>query len=196
LRRYLFVLLVFTLGNSTDAFLLLRAGQLGVPAPQLPLLWTSFHVVKMLSTAPCGALSDRIGRRRVIAAGWAVFALAYMGFAAATEAWHAWGLFAVYGMFYGLTEGTERALMADLSSAAQRGAAFGWYHFTVGLGALPASVAFGLIWQRWGPASAFGVGAALAFLATLLLIGLVRAPRAPALVGGRHGDILLGTEDE
>lgn len=174
LRAYLLILLLFTLGNSADAFLLLRAGELGVAPVRLPLLWAFFHLVKMLSVFPFGALSDRIGRRGVIVAGWGVYAAAYLGFAMATSEWQIWLLFAGYGLFYGLTEGAEKALVADLVPAVERGAAFGWFNAAVGLGALPASLLFGALWQWSGPATAFGCGAVLAGLAALLLLGLVR----------------------
>ncbi len=180
-RTYLLILLLFTLGNSSDAFLLLRAGELGVAPARLPLLWAFFHLVKMLSVFPFGALSDRIGRRGVIVAGWVVYAAAYLGFALATSELHIWLLFAGYGLFYGLTEGVEKALLADLAPAAERGAAFGWFNATIGLGAFPASLLFGVLWQWSGPLAAFGCGAALAALAAVLLLVAVRT-------GGGRGD--------
>jgi MFS family permease len=178
LRSYLLVLVLFTLGNSSDAFLLLRAGQLGVVEARIPLLWAFFHVVKMSASMPFGALSDRIGRRWVIVSGWGVYALAYAGFAQARTELHMWLLFAFYGMFYGLTEGVEKALLVDIASPSERGAAFGWYNFAVGIGALPASLIFGFIWQRFSPQAAFGFGAMVAFLAAVLLMALVRPPQA------------------
>jgi MFS family permease len=174
LRTYLLILLIFTLGNSSDMFLLLRAGQLGVIPARIPLLWTFFNLVKMVSTMPFGALSDRIGRRGVIVTGWGVYALAYIGFAFASTEIHIWLLFAFYGLFYGLTEGVEKALLADIADPAERGAAFGWYNCAIGIGALPASLLFGFIWQRFNPFAAFGFGAALAFLAAILLLFLVK----------------------
>jgi MFS family permease len=174
LRTYLIVLFIFTLGNSSDAFLLLRAGQLGVSEIHIPLLWAFFHVVKMLSSMPFGALSDRIGRRSVIIAGWAVYALAYIGFGLATRQFHIWLLFAFYGLFYGLTEGVEKAFLADLADPSERGSSFGWYNFAIGIGAFPASLIFGVVWQKLGPHFAFGLGASIAALAALLLISLVR----------------------
>jgi MFS family permease len=174
LRAYLLILLLFTLGNSSDAFLLLRAGELGVAPALLPLLWAFFHLVKMLSVFPFGALSDRIGRRGVIVAGWGLYAAAYLGFALATNELHIWLLFAGYGLFYGLTEGAEKALVADLAPAAERGAAFGWFNAAIGLGALPASLLFGALWQWYGPLAAFGCGAAWAAVATVLLLIMVR----------------------
>ena len=176
IRGFLLILLLFTLGNSSDAFLLLRAGQLGVTPARIPLLWTFFHVVKMSSAMPFGTLSDRIGRRGVIVAGWAVYALAYAGFALAASELHIWLLVGWYGLFYGMTEGVEKAYLSDLAAPAERGNAFGWYNFAVGIGALPASLLFGVIWQKGSPQAAFCFGAGLACLAALLL--LAWAPRA------------------
>jgi MFS family permease len=159
------VLFVFTLGNSTDAFLLLRASQLGVPVAMAPILWAALHVVKSASGTPGGALSDRIGRRPVLVMGWTLYALVYVGFARASTAWQAWALFGVYGLYFGLTEGAERALIADLVGTERRGTAFGWYNLAIGLGALPASVLFGFVWDRAGAPVAFTMGATLAIVA-------------------------------
>jgi MFS family permease len=174
LRTYLLILLVFTLGNSSDVFLLLRAGQLGVTQARIPLLWTVFNLVKMSSSMPFGALSDRFGRRWLIISGWGVYALAYLGFAFARNELHIWLLFAFYGLFYGLTEGVEKALLADIADPSERGAAFGWYNCAIGIGALPASLIFGVIWQRIGPLAAFGFGAFMACLAAVSLLLLVK----------------------
>lgn len=162
-------ILVFTLGNSTDAFLLLRASQLGVPTALIPLVWVLLHLVKSASSTPAGALSDRVGRRPLIVAGWGLYAAVYAGFSAATEPWHAWALFGVYGVVFGLTEGTEKAMVADLVPAARRGTAFGWYQATVGVAALPASIVFGVVWDRYGSPAAFGMGAALAIVAAAIM---------------------------
>ncbi len=180
-KRYLAIILVFTLGNSTDAFLLLRAQQLGVPIALLPAIWVALHLVKMGSSIPGGLLSDRIGRKKVIVSGWVVYALVYAGFAFAYNHWHAWALFAVYGVYFGLTEGAEKALVADLAPAHLRGSAFGLYHLAIGIGALPASLVFGLVWQKSGPAAAFGMGAGLAMLASMMMLMLVvRKPLEPS----------------
>lgn len=167
------VIFLFTLGNSTDAFLLLRANQLGVPVALAPILWAALHVVKTASNVPGGALSDRIGRRPTLIAGWLLYAVVYFGFAKATTAWQAWALFAVYGVFFGLTEGSERALVADLVSLESRGTAFGWYNLAIGLGALPASLLFGYVWDRAGARAAFLMGASLALAAAagMTLVG-------------------------
>ncbi len=172
---YLGVLLLFTLGNSTDAFLLLRATDLGVPAASIPLLWAFLHAVKSASSTPGGALSDRLGRKPLIVAGWLVYAGVYLGFARAQAAWQVWALFGLYGLFFGLTEGTEKALVADLVPAERRGAAFGWYNLALGLGALPAALLFGALWDRFGAPAAFGFGAAAALAAAVGLA--VAVPR-------------------
>jgi len=168
-RKYLLIILLFTLGNSTDAFLLVRAQALGVPVALLPTIWVALHVVKMAFSIPGGMLSDRLGRKQVIVVGWVVYALVYWGFALASQQWHVWALFATYGIYFGLTEGVEKALVADLAPIHLRGSAFGLYHLTVGIGAFPASLIFGLVWERFGPSAAFGMGAVLALLSSVLL---------------------------
>lgn len=160
-------MVLFTLGNSTDAFLLLRASQLGVPTALIPLLWVVLHLVKSASSTPGGAVSDRLGRRPLIVTGWGLYAAVYAGFALAETQWQAWVLFAVYGAVFGLTEGSEKALVADLVPATQRGTAFGWYHALLGVAALPASIVFGAVWDRWSSGTAFLMGATLALMASV-----------------------------
>jgi MFS family permease len=174
---FLGVLFLFTLGNSTDAFLLLRAADLGVAPALIPILWAMLHVVKTLSSTPGGALSDRIGRKPLLAAGWLVYAAVYFALGRAGAQWQAWALFALYGVYFGLTEGVEKALVADLVPADRRGTAFGWYNLSLGLGALPASLIFGAIWDWKGPAMAFGFGATMALLASVGI--LIVAPGPP-----------------
>lgn len=176
-RLYLVIVVLFTLGNSSDAFLLLKAKDAGVPIAMIPLLWMVLHAVKMLTAMPGGGLSDSIGRKKVIMAGWAVYALVYAAFAFSSNAWHVWALFAVYGLFFGLTEGTEKAFVSDLVLPQMRGTAFGVFNFAVGIGALPASVMMGVLWHRYSPAAAFLFGAGMAMVASLLLI-LVREEKA------------------
>ncbi len=166
---YLVVVLLFTLGNSTDAFLLLRANQLGVPVAMAPILWALLNFVKSATGTYGGQLSDRLGRKPLIVGGWLLYAAVYFAFGWAAAAWQAWVLFAVYGIFYGMTEGTEKALVADIVPRARRGSAFGWYNLAIGLGALPASLIFGAIWDRAGAPSAFVFGATLALIAALLM---------------------------
>ncbi|HEX2092703.1 MAG TPA: MFS transporter [Longimicrobiaceae bacterium] len=177
--RYLAVLVLFTLGNSTDAFLLLRAQQLGVAVALVPLLWTVLHLSKATWSVVGGVVADRWGARRAIVAGWGVYAAVYAGFAAATDAWHAWALFAVYGLFFGLTEAPEKALVARLAPPGLHGRAFGTYHFAIGLAALPASLLFGALWAGFGARAAFLTGAGIALASALLL--LLALPRQEAV---------------
>lgn len=160
--RYLAVLALFTLGNSSDVFLILRAQETGVSLAAIPLLWTIHHVVKAALSTLGGALSDRAGRRTAIVAGWAVYAASYAGFAAASRPLEIWALFAIYGLFHALTEGPERALVADLVDSAAQGRAFGLYHAVTGGMLLPASLLTGGLWQVLGAPAALSVGAVLA----------------------------------
>jgi MFS family permease len=175
---YLVVVLLFTLGNSTDAFLLLRANQLGVPVALAPILWALLNFVKSATGTYGGQLSDTLGRKPLIVGGWLLYAAVYFAFAWAGAPWQAWALFAVYGIFYGMTEGTEKALVADIVPQVRRGAAFGWYNLAIGLGALPASLIFGWIWDRSGAPSAFVFGATLALVAAILMTFVAPAARA------------------
>lgn len=173
LRRALIVFFVFTLGNSTDAFLLLRASQLGVATAMLPFLWAAFHFSKTVWSVPGGNWADRFGARRTIGVGWLVYVAVYVGFAFASTEWQIWALFIVYGLHFGLAEGPEKALVAGLAETSRLGEAMGGYQLAVGVGALPASLAFGLLWQWVGPESAFLTGAGIAALAVVLLFALV-----------------------
>jgi MFS family permease len=175
-RKYLAIIFVFTLGNSTDAFLLLRAQQLGVPLTLLPTIWVVLHIVKMGFSVPGGIVSDRIGRKKVIVTGWVVYALVYFAFGMARVQWHAWALFAVYGIYFGLTEGVEKALVADFAPGHLRGSAFGLYHLIIGAGAFPASLLFGFVWQAAGSTAAFAMGAGLALAASVML-SLLAVPK-------------------
>jgi MFS family permease len=174
LVRFLLIVTLFTLGNSSDAFLLLRAQDVGIRVAYLPLLWMFFHLVKAATGMPGGILSDLRGRRGTIIAGWLVYALAYLGFGAASQPWQIWALFAFYGLYFGLTEGVERALIADLVPAERQASAFGLYHFCIGIAALPSSLLMGYLYQRFGAGLAFTVGATLAAVSALLLVLLLR----------------------
>jgi MFS family permease len=173
-RWFLICVVLFTLGNSSDAFLLLRAKSLGVQTALLPMLWVVLHVVKASSSMPGGILSDKIGRKPTIISGWIVYGLIYLGFGFASSQAHVWILFALYGIYFGLTEGVEKALVADLVTAERRGTAFGAYHFAIGVSALPASLMFGFVWERFSVLSAFLMGASLAMVAGLLLTVTVK----------------------
>ena len=168
--RFVPVLVCFGIGNSSDAFLILRSLHLGIGEGSIPLLYLTFNVVYAAVSFPVGVLSDAFGRRRVIPLGYAVFALVYLGFARAGAAWEAWPLFALYGIYYALTERIQRAFVADLVPAADRGRAFGIYHAVVGALALPASLLAGWLWDAAGPAAPFWLGGASAALALLLFL--------------------------
>jgi len=168
-RIFIVGVVLFSLGNSSDAFLFIRAKGLNVELIHIPILWLILHVVYTLVSSPAGALSDGIGRKNLIISGLFIYSLAYAGFAFATRSVHVWILFGVYGLYYGLANGTMRALVADLVGEKRRALAFGVYHGAMGLTALPASLLFGWIWQSLGVSAAFGFGAVLAFLALLIL---------------------------
>jgi MFS family permease len=170
LTSYLGILALFSLANSSDAFLLLRARTLGLATAQVPILWAVLNLSKVVWAYLGGDLADRVPRARLIAAGWLIYAAVYTGLGQATAAWHVWVLFIVYGVFYGLTEPVEKALVKDLVRADQRGRAYGAYNFVVGITALPAGLLMGALWKVWGPTLALEAGAALAGVAGLLLL--------------------------
>ena len=173
--RSLFVIIgFFALGNSSDAFLLLRAGELGVKTALLPMAWLLLNVSKMFWASRGGAWSDRMARHRLILAGWAVYALSYGLFAVASEPWHAWALLGFYGAFAGLTEPVEKALVKELAPKELHGRAFGVYHGVIGATAIPSGLLTGLLWQQFGPAAALGTGAAVAAISAVWLISWAR----------------------
>ena len=169
LKRALAVILLFALGNASDAFLLLRLSEAGIAAFWIPLLWAALHVVKVGASLAGGELSDRFGRRTLIGIGWAYYVAVYAAFAFIDSPSWLISVFLAYGVYFGLTEGVEKAWVADLASAEARGTAFGYYNAALGVGALLASVVFGAIWTQVSPDAAFLTGAAFAGLATLLL---------------------------
>ncbi len=171
-RRYLMALVVFTLGNSSDAFLLVRASDLGVATAMLPILWFVFHVFKSGGNVIAGRVVDRIGSRPMILGGWVLYAAIYLGFALASAQWHVWLLFVGYAMFYAFTEPAEKTLVANLVGPERRGLAYGWFNAAVGVGTLPASLLFGWLYQAFGALVAFGAGAILALLAAAMLLSV------------------------
>jgi MFS family permease len=173
-KQFMVVLMLFTLGNSTDAFLLLKLTDAAGGVQYVPLMWSALHVVKATVSVVGGAWSDRIGRRAVIAIGWTIYAAVYAGFAVSTTLTALLPLFLAYGLYFGFAEGTEKALVADLAPASRRGFAFGIYNAVLGVGQLAASVVFGLLWTAFSPAIAFASGTALALVATALLFVVVR----------------------
>jgi len=180
-KRYLAVVALFTLSNSTDAFLLLRAQQAGISPPLLPILWMVLNISKVVSSLIGGHLSDTMGRRKLILAGWTVYALVYAGFAFVTSAWQAWALFVIYGVYFGLTEGVEKALVADMVTDEKRGTAYGFYNLAFGITVLPASLLFGLLWNGFGAPTAFLVSSSISIIAALMFLTIsTQAKRAAA----------------
>jgi MFS family permease len=175
-KVFLAIMAIFTLGNSSDFFLILRAQNIEAPLVQVVLMLVLFNVVYAVSSLPMGILSDKLGRRRVIAAGWLVYGLVYLGFALASQIWQAWVLFAIYGIYYGMVEGVGKAFVADLVSPEKRGTAYGLYNGVLSFALLPASVIAGALWSI-SPSATFYFGGALALLAMLGIVLLVREPR-------------------
>jgi len=173
-KAFLAIMAIFTLGNSSDFFVILRAQDLEIPLVSVILMLVLFNVTYAVVSLPAGVLSDRLGRGRLIAMGWAVYAFVYLGFAIASAAWQVWLLFAVYGVYQGLVEGVVRAFVADLVPEGKRGTAYGLYHGVVGLSLLPASIIAGWLWDAVSPAAPFYLGAGLALVATLGMMAFVR----------------------
>jgi MFS family permease len=166
------IFVVFTLGNASDAFLLLRLSDIGIAAAWIPILWSALHVVKSAASALGGAWSDNHGRRRMIIAGWLLYSAVYFGFAIVDSPPAVVTIFIIYGLYFGMVEGAERALIADLTPAPLRGTAFGLYNAALGIGALFASVLFGLVWTRVSPDAAFVMGGMLSLSAAGLLAAM------------------------
>jgi MFS family permease len=178
-KRFLIVVAIFTLSNSTDAFLLLRAEQAGVPPAALPLLWMVLHFSKVFSSLIGGELSDRLGRKRMIVSGWVVYAAVYIGFAFVDAGWQAWALFVLYGTYFGLTEGAEKALVADMVEEEKRGTAYGMFNLAFGIAVFPASLLFGALWHQFGAETAFIVSASISVIAAFALM-FIQTPRVRA----------------
>ncbi len=171
---FLIAVSLFALGNSSDAFLLLRAADLGVPTALVPLVYVVFNLIYALSGIPAGLIADRFGKRRVARAGLLLFALIYAGFGAANQTWHVWALFGLYGVFMAFTEGVWKAYLGELAPPNARGTVYGVFNAILGMAALPASLIAGLVWDRVSHAAPFYLGA---LLATVALIVLVVTPR-------------------
>ncbi|HRJ89416.1 MAG TPA: MFS transporter [Pyrinomonadaceae bacterium] len=169
-KRFLLIVALFTLSNSTDAFLLLRAEQAGIAPAMLPLLWMVLHFSKVFSSLIGGELSDKFGRKTLIVSGWVVYAAVYGGFAFVDSAWQAWVLFIIYGAYFGLTEGVEKAMVADLVKDEKRGTGYGFYNLAYGITVFPASLLFGFLWYRFGPETAFLISASISIVAAGFLL--------------------------
>ena len=167
---FLVIVSIFTLGNSSDSFLVLRAQNLGMSIFGILIMLIAFNLIYTLISTPAGSLSDRIGRRRLIIGGWLVYAVIYLGFAAAKTQWQVWVLYAAYGLYYGLAYGSANALVADLVPEHLRGTAYGTYNAVIGLLAFPASFIAGILWQGIGGWSGFGPSAPFLFGGTLAVI--------------------------
>ena len=173
-KRFLLILALFTLSNSSDSFLILRAMDSGVSIAMVPLLWAAHHGTKVLSSLFGGDLSDRLGRKRLIVSGWVLYAAVYAGFAFVSNTASLWILFLIYGIYFGLAEGAEKALVADLVRPEQRGTAYGLYNLAFGVTVFPASLLMGMIWDWKGPTVAFLVSAVMGATAAALLLFFVR----------------------
>ena len=172
-KQVMGVVFLFTLSNSSDAFLLLRARQSGISNAMIPLLWAALHVSKALSSIIGGGLADRFGKRRLILSGMILYALIYICFALTTSTLLVWILFLIYGIYFGLCEGAEKALIADLVDPNLRGTAYGLYNFVIGVGALPASLLLGWLWQQFGASTALLVSAGISLAAAGMFLIII-----------------------
>jgi MFS family permease len=174
-KSFLFVMILFTLGNSSDSFIVLRAQERGLSVLHTMGMLMTFTAIYTIFSGPLGALSDKVGRRKLMIGGWLAYGFVYLGFALAGTGWQIWMLFGFYGFYYAATEGVSKAFVADLVPDSQRGTAYGLFNAAVGLTAFPASVIAGLLWQGLGAWAGFGAsapflfGACLSLLASLLL---------------------------
>jgi len=176
-KIYLVILGIFTLGNTSDFFVILRAQNLGNSVIYVALMLVLFNLVYAFASTPAGIISDKLGRRGLIIIGWLIYALVYLGFAIAGAPWHIWVLFAAYGIYYGMVEGVSRAFVADLVPVEKRGTAYGWYYGVLSIALLPASLIAGWMWEAISPAATFYFGAALALIAAMGILFLVREAR-------------------
>jgi MFS family permease len=183
MRRYLITLVLFTLARATETFILLRGYELGMDVVVVLLLWAFIHLAKASTGTWGGRLADRLGRRPVLLTGWLAYGVNYALFASVHAADNLWMIALSYGLFYGLSEGAERAQINDLARQEERGTAFGWYYLAIGISTIPAGLLFGTIWEKVNPATAFALSAGIAMLATAML-ALWVYPRADKAAGG------------
>jgi len=183
-RGFLLTVVIFTLGNSSDLFILWRLSDLGLADPWIPIVWCAHTAIRMVFAIPAGIVADRLGRKRVVLAGWIVYAAAYAGLGLTTSLPVAFVLVALYGLYWSLAESLLRAMVADLVPPELRGTAYGMYWFAVGIAILPANLLFGLVWDRWHAGPAFLMEAAFALVATGMLLALpLRKPDGIAAAG-------------
>ncbi|MFS8130392.1 MAG: MFS transporter [Candidatus Dojkabacteria bacterium] len=171
---FLAIMILFSLGNSSDTFLILRAQNVGVALLAIPLVYALFNLVYASASIPLGSLSDRIGREKVIIIGWVAYLVAYLGFGLANQTYQIWLLFAFYGIYYATTEGVAKALVADLVESSHRGRAYGIYNATIGLITLPAGIIAGYLWDKVSASAPFIFGSIMAGLATICLFVFIR----------------------
>ena len=174
-KLFLIATIVFEMANSSNAFLLLRVKDLGLSLELIPIIYLFSNIFKTISSMPGGILSDKFGRRNVLAIGWIFYGLSYFGFAFITSVTQAWVIFGIYGLFYGMTEAVKKALVADLVPKEARGSAYGIHTFLVNFPQLPASLLLGILWQKYNAAVAFSVGASFAILGGFLLLIFIPA---------------------
>ena len=190
--RFLIAMLLFTLGNSSDAFLLVRAEEVGVPVAYLPLLWAVFHIAKSAGNLVAGSWVDRVGSRTMLFVGWGLYATIYLAFAVTTNRVAIIALFLAYAAYYALTEPAEKTMVSMLVPRSRSGTAYGWFHGAIGFAAFPSSMIFGGLYERWGYTAAFGFGAVQSVIAMSVLLA-VRSPTDSAdhdrpAISVRRGD--------
>jgi MFS family permease len=171
---FLGIMTLFAIGNPSDAFLILRAQNVGVTLLAIPLVYALFNFFYASASIPLGSLSDKIGREKVILMGWISYALAYLGFAFANKSYQIWILFAFYGIYYATTEGVAKAFVADITEVGHRGRAYGIYNSVIGIVSLPASMIAGWLWDKYNPGMPFYFGAIMAAIASILLLMFVK----------------------
>ncbi|MGQ9700908.1 MAG: MFS transporter [bacterium] len=176
LKTFFIIMILFTLGNSSDAFLLLRARELGLSVSLIPILWLVFNISYFLWSYPAGVISDRMGRKNTIIFGLLIYTMTYAAMAANKSIMLLWFIFVMYGMYYGFTEGNLRAFIADLTSTEHRGTIFGIYHTIIGITLLPANIIMGFLWQQFGFTIALSIGAALSFIGAISLAVFIKSP--------------------
>ena len=176
-KVFVAVATLFAIGNSSDVFLILRATDIGIKEAQIPILYLSFNIIYSLISLPAGILSYRIGRKRVILFGFILFGFVYWGFAESSERWHIWGLFLLYGIFMGLTEGVQKAYLATVIPIKFKATGFGLYNTLAGLAVLPASIIGGYLWDKYGHQATFYYGTCTAFASALLFLIIFGADR-------------------
>lgn len=181
-KLFLLIVLIFTLGNSSDVFLLLRAQNVGIATGFIPLVYFLFNIVYAMTSPPVGQLSDKIGRKEVIVVGYSIFAMVYFGFAVVQSAFMVWILFAVYGLYYAFTESILKAFTADMVPSELRGTAYGFLNLVLGIALFPASLVAGILWDRISPRAPFYYGSIMACVAVLLFVVFIPSSKEKQII--------------